>query len=283
MKKKSNVYDIITEAILQKLEQGVIPWNKPWKGDTGKPKNFKSKHEYSGINYFLTASQGYDSPFWLTYKQAKELGGQVKEGEKGTPIIFFKMIERENKKDSSKTDTFPIARYYRIFNIEQIEGIEKPIEEKEEDRKFNPIVECENLLHHADDRIPELKHEKNKAYYSPVKDYINMPKKEKFLSDEEYYATLFHEVIHSTGHEEKLGRFNNESLAAFGSQTYSKEELIAEMGACFLCGETGIEKQVIDNSASYINSWMKVLRGDSRLVVSAATQARKAVEYLIKE
>lgn len=271
------VYEIITDKIIKKLEEGTIAWNKAWK--TTRPQNFKTKKEYRGINIILLTLAGFSCPYWASFKQINELGGQVKKGSKSSMIIYWKILEYKNKndKDEDITKKIPLLRYYRVFNLEQTRGIKYEIEK----RVFNPIQECEKVIEGYTSK-PEIKYNEPQAYYSPKLDYINMPKKELFKSDEGYYATLFHEFNHSTGARGKLDRKSVVDAGYYGSENYSKEELVAELGASFLCGITGIENKTIDNSASYIKGWLKALKNDKKMIIYASAQAQKSVDYILK-
>ena len=273
-----NVYEIITEQILERLKSGDIPWHRPWIGGEA-PKNLVSKKEYRGINTFLLGSSRYSSPYWLTFKQAQELGGTVKKGETSSMVVFWKQIGV--KKDDEITEKMiPLLRYYRVFNVEQCEGIdEKKIPMLNLNQDFQPIEQCEELVNGMQNK-PSIKHEDSRAYYSPSNDYVNMPQKQAFDKEEFYYAVLFHELGHSTGHESRLARKNQGDWSAFGTEKYSKEELVAEMTAAMLCGVCGIENITIENHAAYIQSWLKKLKDDPKMVVLAAAQAQKAADYI---
>ena len=274
----NKVYDIITEKIIEKLENGCVPWRMPWKGND-RPKNLITKKAYTGINPFILISAGYRSPYWLSFKQAQGLGGNVRKGEKGTMVIFWKMFEPKTSSGDDKSEMVPVLRYYTVFNTDQIDGISGKVPELENTPNFQPIDACETIVNGMPNK-PEIQFREQRAYYNPNSDHVNMPIKESFEKEDYYYSVLFHELTHSTGHEKRLARkqaFQN----AFGSEKYSKEELVAEMGAAFLAGHTGIEQSTIDMNASYIDSWLKALRGDSKLVVLAAAQAQKAANYIL--
>lgn len=281
-----NVYEIITERIMDQLEKGTVPWHKPWGGAAqGDPQNLISKKPYHGINYFLTACQGYSSPYWLTYKQASEMKGSVRKGEKGTPVIYWNWIQRTKKEspDSGEeiTKNIPFLRYYTVFNSDQCDLPEGKVPSIEmPNNPLSPIESCEKITSRMPKR-PEIRYGEQRAYYRPSSDSVNMPKFNTFNSAEEFYSTLFHELTHSTGHASRLNRSGITELTYFGSCNYSKEELVAEMGAAFLCGHVGIENKTIDNSASYINSWLSKLKNDKKLVIVAAAQAQKAADYIL--
>ena len=286
-KKKFDVYEMVTDRILEALENGTVPWRKPWRGGTaaGSPVNLKSKKAYRGINVFVLHLQGFSSRYWATFKQAKDLGGKVRKGSKGTPVVFWKWIDKKGKDDDGNEivlDRYPILRYYTVFNLDQIDGIDDPDAKAADDTpaKFNPIEAAEKIVDEMPNR-PEITHNEPRAYYRPSTDTVNMPKPELFDVPAEYYSTIFHELTHSTGHESRLNRDGITKLAAFGDDNYSQEELVAEMGAAFLCGHAGIENETIDNSAAYIDGWRKKLSTDKKLVVYAAAQAQKAADYIL--
>lgn len=270
----AKIYNIVTDSIIQKLEEGTVPWHKPWTTDF--PKNLVSKKEYTGINSLLLGMQEFSSPYWLTFNQCKNLGGTVKKGSKSTPIIFFNVIEKENKDADKEPDTMFVARYFNVFNTDQCEGLEVPEKEKKDN---TPIEQCEEIMDNFTDK-PEIVGHLKCACYSPSEDKIKIPSIKSFDSPEDHYATLFHESVHSTGHEKRLSRIGVTNIDAFGTEKYSKEELIAELGSCFLCQRTGILPKVIDNSASYIKNWLQALKDDRKMIVSAASQAQKAVDYI---
>ena len=275
------VYEIITERIMEKLEKGEIPWHKPWTAADW-PKNLVSKKEYRGINVFLLGCQKYSNPYWVSFKQAGELGGSIKAGEKSTMVVFWKQFsvkDKDSEGTEGKEKQIPLLRYYRVFNVDQCEGLEGKVPEIENKREFQPLEICEKILEGMPNK-PEIKFQEPRAYYTPIEDFVNMPKPETFDSEEFYYSVLFHELGHSTGHEKRLGRKKMGEWTNFGSEKYSKEELVAEMTAAFLCGKSGIENQTIDNSASYIQSWLKVLKNDPKMVVLAAAQAQRAADYI---
>ncbi|PPA68733.1 ArdC family protein [Jeotgalibacillus proteolyticus] len=267
-----NVYEIVTDKIIEELEKGVVPWRKPW--INGGAVNWKTQKPYRGINTFLLSGGEY-----ATFKQIKEAGGKVKKGEKAHIVVFWKLLEKEGK-DSDKTEKVPLLRYYKVFEINnQVEGLNS----KREQKTFNhdPIEKAEEIykgyLH-----SPDYTFYSGRAVYSPSMDRINCPPLKDFTKAEEYYSTLFHEMVHSTGHKSRLARSGvTTQNVAFGDEVYSIEELVAEMGAAMLCGMAGIENQTIDNSASYIQSWLRSLKEDHKLVVRAAGQAQKASDFIL--
>jgi antirestriction protein ArdC len=268
-------YEIVTKTIIKQLESGVAPWRKPWRTET--PANLVSKKEYRGINTFLLAVQGYGSRFWLTYRQARALDGNVKKGQHGSQVVFWKFGEysKENEQGEAEKHTSVLLRYYTVFNLEQCEGIKSPAPGS----VINPIEQCETIIRSMPN--PPRFEQDSQACYRPSNDRVGMPARSAFHSAEEYYSTFFHELTHSTGHPSRVGRDGIMNHNPFGSEDYSKEELVAEMGAAMLCGVAGIESRTLDNSAAYLQTWISRLRSDSRLIVSAASQAQKAADYIL--
>jgi antirestriction protein ArdC len=278
-----NVYEIITERILQRLEQGTVPWRKPWHGgEAGMPRNLVTGQPYRGINVFLLAAAGYASPYWLTFRQAKQRGGSVRSGEHGTPVVFWKWhhADEQDSENRRAQRRIPFLRYYTVFNTEQMDGVSVPVTSMPPQPELAPIQRCEEVVAGMPD-APAIQSGRTQAAYLPARDTIIMPARSAFESAEAHYATLFHELVHASGHARRLARPAVMDTAAFGSHAYSKEELVAEMGATFLCGHAGIETATLENAAAYIDSWLRVLRGDSRMVVQAATHAQKAADFVL--
>jgi antirestriction protein ArdC len=272
-----NVYEVVTESILKHLEAGIVPWRRPWL--TSPPCNLVSQKNYKGINTFLLSASGMPSPYWLTYSQAVKLGGNVKKGEHGHTVVFWNIGEEKLNIKTGKLSKPFLLRYYRVFNLSQTEGISAKLGLDGESRPPVPdIAACESLVA-AMPHAPGFKLS-DRASYAPSADVVSMPPKDVFLSSESYYATLFHELTHSTGHASRIGREGIEETNGFASELYSKEELIAEMGSALLCGVTGIAAATLENSAAYLRSWISVLKGDSKLLVTAASQAQKAADYI---
>lgn len=283
MKAKIDVHEIVTEKLITALEAGTAPWRKSWGTSTTLPANFQSGKKYRGINTFLLNCAGFSSPYWLTYKQAFEKDGNVKKGEKGMPVVFWNWIYKDAsgktvKDPKQATKKIPFLRYYTVFNAEQIEGVEFPTVEIPT-REHTPSEGCEKIVNGMPSP-PEIKTKGSQPCYIPSLDRVEMPKAEHFHSGDDYYSTLFHELAHATGHKSRLNRKELTKVSGFGSRDYSKEELVAEMGAAFLCGQAGIDT-TLDNSAAYLQNWIKVLKGDSKLAVTAAAQAQKAADYIL--
>ena len=277
-KSKKNVYQIVTDRILEMLDDGVVPWQKTWW--TATPRNIYGR-AYRGINIFLLSYTGFSSPYWLTYKQAVKLGGQVKKGEESQMIVFWKQIVVKDTDAVGKEirKVIPLLRYFRVFNVEQCDGIDEP-KGKHEKLDFSPIEAAENLVD-GFTNCPIIEHGGNRASYNSRTDLVRMPNKKQFESVEAYYATIFHELIHSTGHQSRLGRKGFDNIELFKPESYSKEELIAELGAAFLGQQCGIQDVTIDNSAAYIAAWSKRLKSDPKFVVQAAGKAQNAVDHIL--
>ncbi len=273
-----DIYEAVTERIIKQLEEGVVPWQRPWTGlqdgaysrVTGKP--------YSYINQLLLGKPGE----YLTFKQCQEAKGKVKKGAKSNMVVFWKVhtVEKKNDKGEVKKESFPLLKYYNVFHIDDCEGIEQK-HNRTEPRLFDANEEAERIaLDYFTRTGCKLEHVAgNSASYSIDLDRVKMPLKEQFISEAEYYSTLFHEMTHSTGHKKRLDRLEK---AAFGSEVYSKEELVAEMGAASIMNYLGIETdKTFRNSAAYIQSWLGKLREDKKLIVSAASRAEKAFTLIL--
>ncbi len=274
----NKVYEIITDRIIQSLQKGVVPWRTPWVVEA--PRNLISRKPYRGVNVFLLSAMRYTSSWWLTFNQAKGLGGSVKKGEKSTPVVFYKVYDDKvvNPK-TGKADKRFVLRFYNVFNALQCEGITVPPEPM--GREFAPLQECEHIVDRYIGRGPPVTHGGHQAAYSPTLDVIHMPPKDSFESPEAYYATRFHEMVHSTGHPSRLDREGIAKFDGFGSHQYSFEELVAECGSAFLCGEAGILNTTLDNSVAYIGSWIKKLQSEPKWVVQAGGKAAAAADYIL--
>jgi antirestriction protein ArdC len=272
-----DVYELVTNQIIAHLEKGVIPWKKGWT-DSGLPQNFITRKPYRGMNLLLLSSLGYPLNFFLTFKQAQELGAIIKKGEKSQIVIFWKWIEQENNQTHEMVRK-PFLRYYNVFNIAQCDRIPSnkiPAVEK----RIDSIHECEAIVENMPQR-PAIRWGLGGAFYNPKEDFINMPSMIEFDSSEGYYETLFHEMIHSTGHQSRLNREELINGNYFGSSFYSIEELTAELGACYLKFHAGLKETEFDNNASYIHGWLTKLKNDRRFIVYASTKAQHAVDFIL--
>ena len=274
--KKFDVYEMVTKLIIERLEAGVIPWRMPWKNGSGMPQNLVSKKNYRGFNFIYLLSFGYDQPYFLSFKQAQYLGGHVKKGAKSIEVIFWKMNDRI--KSDLSVEKIPMLRYYRVFHISDVEGIDpaKLPQLQSHDHDFTPIQACENLMAAWKDK-PVIETGKHQACYIPSRDVIQMPDPRTFFEDTEYYSVLYHEAVHAVAHSKRL---NRDLSGHFGDFSYSQEELVAEMGAAYLCGLCGIQTKTIDNSAAYIKGWLSKFKSDNKFLVMAASKAQHAVDYI---
>lgn len=283
-----DVYGIVTDRIIAALEQGTAPWQKPWIG-TGSAINYVSRKPYRGVNTLLLDKPGE----YLTFKQVTACGGKVKKGEEASLVVFFKFTEKkrkntgtdENAEKEEKVDMIPCLRYYNVFHISQCEGIETKLEIPSPNA--DPLSEGEDIINRyvTDSGVNfQVAKGSGKAFYRPSEDMVVVPDISQFRMTEEYYSTTFHELTHSTGHSSRLKRFgeNDDKAAAFGSEVYSKEELIAEIGSSMLMSIAGIERpETFQNSAAYLQSWLEALKNDKRLIVTAANAAQKAVDLIL--
>ena len=279
-KQKRDIYQEVTDRIVKAMESGHLPWVKEWKGGEGcsmLPYNASTRQNYSGVNtliLFLEAEEkGYNTNGWVTFKQAKALGGNVRKGEKGCTVVYYSTFKRTVEDVTTGEDAevnIPFLKSYTVFNIEQCDGLNlaelKPLAMPE---GFDHIDEWVN--HTAAD----IRHGGDKASFSSALNIIRMPRPEAFTSPEAYYATLFHELTHWTGHKSRLERKLGNR---FGSEEYAAEELIAELGAAFVCAQFGMCSEL--RHASYLQSWLKVLKNDKKAIFTAASQASKAAQHL---
>lgn len=255
------IYTHITEEILQKLKEGIIPWRKSWK--SGVPLNYITKKPYRGINFLSLITKDYPSPYYLTFLQCNEKEGRVHKGERGHLIVYWSIKEILDEEENKKS--IPIIRYSYVFNLAQT----SLYEDKSEELK---LIDCEEILSKIKDRLT-IKHNISQCYYNKREDIISIPRIESFESREEYYSSLFHELIHWTGHKDRLNR----------NYEYAFEELIAELGSAYLCGITGISNQTIDNQVSYIKEWMRVIESNNKSLLKAAAEAQRAINYITNQ
>ncbi len=278
---RRDAYETITSRILAALEKGTVPWHQPWTSQP--PTNLVTRKPYRGVNVFVLACSTFPSPWWATYRQIKELGGHVRRGEHGSPVCFWKWLDRSEDEEEEHTDKdakrIPLLRYYIVFNSEQCQGISHhlPIGKPS---TAEPIAAAEAVVEGMA-KPPQIQHRSLQAAYHPSLDLVAIPALTDFDGGEAYYSTLFHELAHSTGHPTRLNRSTVSDACPFGTTNYSKEELTAEMAAAFLCGHAGLENRTIDNSAAYVSTWWSRLSQDRRLLIHAASAAQKAADYVI--
>jgi antirestriction protein ArdC len=286
--KKMDIYAIVNEKIINLLEAGVIPWRKPWTS-AGIPRNLVSKKFYRGINVFLLSASKYVSPYWLTLRQANELGGYIRKGDESTIVVYWKVddvIQRSEDSEVEETAAKPrrrfLLRFDRVFNLEQCE-LPPAVTDKLpriETHQHDPIEAVEKIIA-AMPNPPEIIRAGSQAFYSPLTDRVTLPPRELFISAEAEGETMLHELVHSSGSVKRLAREGVCEAVPFGSPVYSKEELTAEFGAAYLCAEAGISNAVLDNQAAYIAGWLARLRGERKLLIHAAAQAQHAADYIL--
>lgn len=302
---KVNVYKLVTDRIIEELEKGIIPWQKPWTGvgiADGGAINYVTRKPYSMLNQMLLGREGE----YLTFKQIKDLKGNIRKGATSSIVVFYAMVTQRSRnaknedgnsvKDENGNNVkevvtsqhlIPILKYYRVFHIDDCEGIESRIKAGENTKNdTKPIEAAENVINGYLDREKKLKFvnttPSNKAYYSPSFDKVVVPMLSQFDVPEEYYSTTFHELTHSTMPPYRCDRKAENNAAFFGSEDYSREELVAELGSAMICNAIGIDcDKAFKNSVAYIQSWLKVLKNDNKMIVWAASRAEKAAKYIL--
>lgn len=293
---KQDIYQVVTDRILEALDRGTVPWRNPitpapGSGGLAFPTNLESGKPYRGINVFLLATtamcEGYRSAYWLTFRQAKEKGGNVRKGEKATPIVFFKKLEVDDPEGGGEDGKkhIPMLKKYSVFNLEQIDGIETPdtssgSSQDDEPRYVEPVAAADTILK-GYVLPPTVETGGYRAYYRPATDTVKIPSVVDFEDAASHACTFFHELVHSTGHSKRMDRGLDQKLPDFGAPAYGKEELIAECGSAFLCATAGILPDTIEQSAAYIDGWRKTLKADKKVVVQAAAAAQRAVDHIL--
>ena len=281
---KAELQEYITGLIIKELESGSVPWHKGWNSHGLMASNLISGKAYQGINALVLSIVGsnYSSPYWLTFKQAQQLGGSVKLGEKGTHITYYSKVTKKDKDTEEVTGSFSLLKGYVVFNADQCEGIKVPTIEKRDPVEVIPALD--SILASYKNRPEIFYKEQDRAYYSPSADTITLPSLAQFESAAEHAYTLAHEIIHSTGHESRCNRWSKEEEkpSRFGCESYAKEELVAEIGACLLLTMAGVEVD-IKNSGAYIKNWLSALRDDKTLIFSAAAKASAGAGIILGE
>lgn len=268
---KNEIFSKITNAITEKLQTGILPWRKSWK--SGIPTNYISKRPYNGMNFISLCLMDYPSQFYLTFLQCREKQGYINKGAEGALVVFWKLLEAiktDEGNDDVKRDRFPLLRYSYVFNLSQTSLYNKEAESVK-------IILADNIIANLKDR-PVIKNNFRKCFYDPLNDYISLPVITDFNCKEEYYSSLFHELIHWTGNPKRLNRFT-----AARDKNYKVEELIAELGSSYLCGLAGIEPAVLDNQAAYVSGWLSLLNGEQKYFIEAVNKAKQAVNYILND
>lgn len=296
--KTKNVYEQITAKIIEQLENGIVPWQKPWVGGSYKGCiSHTSGKPYSLLNQMLLDGRQGE---WLTWKQVQAEGGKVKKGEIASFVVFWTFVEKYeleavcddkgNQLDGDKgvrkvvTGYYPVLKSYYVFHIEQCEGIKPRFNNTPVRYDHTPAEEAERVVREYVERdgLKLEVEDTGTACYSPMLDRVRVPMMSQYKDVEEYYSTLFHELTHSTGHEKRLNREEVTGFHIFGDHDYSREELVAELGAAFLCNTLHIDSEkAFKNSAAYIGGWLKKLYNDKKMIVNAAAKAERAVEYIL--
>jgi len=270
---KKDIYRDVTNKIVNEIESGALPWVQEWSGFSGLPENAVTGHQYNGINtlilWLMGGELGFSSNRWCTYKQAREAKGFVRKGEKSIPVVFYKPLTKgiENDLGEVEEKTIPMMRVFNVFNLDQIDGFS----DKSDARAIEQLPTIDDFINHTGVKLVP-----GSPAFVPSMNWVHMPPIDKFESGTSYYATLFHELIHWSGHKTRL---NRDMSSRFGDAGYAMEELVAELGAAFLCAKFGVTGEV--RHAGYIENWLKVLKDDNKAIFKAAAEASKAVEYLM--
>lgn len=288
---KDYIYSRITEKVIAQMEKGIVPWRKPWKtlldGSVEVPRNYATKKAYKGVNYMLLACNEHVRPYYMTLNQANEMGGRVRKGAKGEIILFYKFDTKDENGDEKKIFFEKISC---VFNIADIDGIDFKLPElgvKVVSPEDNKIQFCEKIVAGYREGPRLVFSNPEQAYYSPSKDTVNMPRLEAFRSQEDYYKVLYHELIHSSGHSNRLNRKELMSHNGMGTKSYAKEELTAEMGANFLSSYCGFnledDSDFLTNTATYIAGYLAIFKNNKDVFYDAARQAQRAVTHILGE
>lgn len=279
--KRKDINKMITERLIERIQvSGTLPWKQPWSSQSLMPRNLISKKHYRGVNAFLLYAMGYESPHWLTMHQVNALGGKVRKGEHSTPVVFWKFFEPEDDDSGEQPKKrYAMLRYYRVFNSAQCQGLRTKRVLLSASESLPDRSRAAEVIRDMPDS-PEIKYGHRRASYNRISDEVKVPLKRSFHSEDEFYATLFHELAHSTGHISRLNRKSLMGSAGFGSEPYSQEELVAEMTAGFLCGHCGIFNSVEDNSAAYLQHWINKLQAEPSMLLKAGSQAQKAFDCI---
>jgi antirestriction protein ArdC len=282
---KEEIHDTVTRLIVEELESGNVPWRKGWNAHGFMPTSMTTGKPYTGINSLILSVVGsrkkYERGLWLTYKQASALGGQVIRGEKGTHIVYYKMYNGKDKVTGEDV-TFPIMKSYVVFNIAQCENIKVPDKYLLKSEPVEVLPALEGILAGYKNAPSIYYAEQGQAFYNPADDSITLPSLAQFETAEEHAYTLCHELVHSTGHKSRLDRWSeNDKPSRFGCESYAKEELVAELGACMVLSSAGLTVD-IPNSGAYIKNWLKALKDDKTLIFKASAKASKALQHIME-
>lgn len=283
----ANVYQMVTDRIIEQMNKGIVPWHQPWVGGAAMAISYTTRKAYSMLNQLLLGKPGE----WLTWNQIQAKNGKVKTGAKSRFCVYCQFVEKNDVNDTDdekKRDGYLILKWYRVFHIDDTIGIESKCQEVMPGSDLSPIQRAEDVIAAYLKRESGLKffneEESASAYYSPARDEVVVPRLDQYQIVEEYYSTAFHEFTHSTMHESRCNRKSESSITRFGDSAYSREELVAEIGSAMLCNRIGIENErAFNNSAAYIQSWLKALKNDNKMIVWAAKKAEEAARYILNE
>lgn len=285
---KADVYKMVTDRIVEQMNNGIIPWRRPWHGAVGMENvaiSYTTRRAYSLINQYLLGEAGE----YLTYNQIQKLGGKVKKGAKSKFVVFFEKIQYTKQNEETGEDelhTYPLLKYYNVFHLSDTEGIQSKIVEGEK-VEFESDADADKIIADYVARTGLTFHNdkpSSRAYYCPSSDTVVVPMMNQYDKVGEYYSTTFHELTHSTMKKDRCDREADNKMAAFGSADYSREELVAEIGSAYLCNATGIEtEQTFKNSVAYLQSWIAALKNDNKMIVWAASRAEKAANFILNK
>jgi antirestriction protein ArdC len=273
-----DIYKQVTDRIIAMLNDGICPWKRDWSASPFTPRNWNGRI-YRGINWLLLGSLDYPTPVFLTYKQARHLGGTVRKGERGHMVTFWKFFDITDGDAPEDRRRIPMLRHYTVFNVAQCDGL--PQLQAPAEREFSAVATAEAVVQAMPQRPAIHEDGKGRCYYRPSSDSVHMTQRRSFLSNEGWYSTLFHELAHATGHASRLNRPGIADPAGFASETYSREELVAELTAANICAEIGISEPVIENQAAYIQSWLNTLEQDPKALIWAAGKAARAADWIL--
>ena len=284
-----SVYEIVTDRIVEQMNKGIVPWRRPWHGTTEGAVSYTTGKPYSLLNQLLLGKDGE----WLTFNQIVQLGGKLKKGAKAGIVTFCKSYLKETKNEEDGEDSTIASkfclRYYHVYHLDDVDGIDSKLSTEGEKVQHEPIKVAENVINEYIARDGLKFHNdkpSNKAFYRPLSDEVVVPMIEQYDEIAEYYSTAFHELTHSTGHRKRLNRksFELGAKVAFGSEDYSQEELVAEIGSAMCLNKVGIDcEKAFKNSVGYLQSWLRVLKNDPKMIVFASAQAEKSTKYMFNE
>ena len=283
----SNIYQMVTDRIIEQMNAGIIPWRQPWVGGAAMAISYTTRKAYSMLNQLLLGKPGE----WLTWNQIQAKGGRVRLSTRSRFCVYCQPVQKEQldpETGEKVSDSYLLLKWYRVFHIDDTEGIESLCSSTVPGSSLSPIEQAEQAIEGYLNREATLRFINDQpsasAYYSPLRDEVMVPMMAQYALAEEYYSTAFHELTHSTMHENRCNRQSESSITRFGDSAYSREELVAEIGSAMLCNRLGIEhEKAFRNSAAYIQSWLKALKNDNRMIVWAAKKAEEAARYILNE